>query len=193
MTKPQAGVMMTRPDTAPEMRLSTVGRPLASHSVNIQLSAPAAAQICGRGEPPSGAGGVRMWQDLAGCGRMWQDLAGCGRMWQDVAGSGRRWQDLAGCGRIWQDLAGSGRARAWSGLSGRAWVTAMANPALPPAVTAEPALQPNLRAEADSGGGQGGQERMSVIVRRQPPFLLRPLLAAKGRLEKGKCSSEGGL
>src|SRR3954449_6879518 len=42
-TKPEAGVMATRPPTAPEMMPSTLGLPLAIHSANIQARAAAAA------------------------------------------------------------------------------------------------------------------------------------------------------
>src|SRR5258706_11016591 len=45
-TKPDAGVIATRPATAPEARPSTLGLPFAAHSVNIQASAAAAVQIC---------------------------------------------------------------------------------------------------------------------------------------------------
>ena len=45
-TKPDAGVMATRPATAPEMMPSTLGLPLSTHSVNIQASAAAAVAIC---------------------------------------------------------------------------------------------------------------------------------------------------
>src|SRR5215469_16951277 len=45
-TKPDAGVIATRPATAPEMQPSTDGLPLASHSANIQASAAAAVAIC---------------------------------------------------------------------------------------------------------------------------------------------------
>src|SRR3569832_203969 len=67
-TKPDAGVMATRPATAPEQMPSSDGVPRSIHSTNIQVSAAVAVAIC---------------------------------------------------------------------------VTAMAMPALPPAVTAEPALKPN--------------------------------------------------
>src|SRR5215475_14106692 len=45
-TKPDAGVIATRPATAPEMQPSTEGFPLAIHSANIQPSAAAAVAIC---------------------------------------------------------------------------------------------------------------------------------------------------
>src|SRR6201996_7301965 len=45
-TKPEAGVMATRPATAPEMMPSTDGLPLAIHSANIQPRAAAAVAIC---------------------------------------------------------------------------------------------------------------------------------------------------
>ena len=45
-TKPEAGVIATRPATAPEMAPSTDGLPLAIHSANIQPSAAAAVAIC---------------------------------------------------------------------------------------------------------------------------------------------------
>src|SRR3990170_2816531 len=44
-TKPEAGVIATRPATAPEAAPSTVGLPRLSHSVNIQPSAAAAAPV----------------------------------------------------------------------------------------------------------------------------------------------------
>src|SRR5262252_3642255 len=44
-TKPDAGVMATRPATAPEAAPSTVGLPRVLHSVNIQPSAAAAAAV----------------------------------------------------------------------------------------------------------------------------------------------------
>src|ERR1700761_4381659 len=44
-TKPDAGVIATRPATAPEMQPSTEGLPLAIHSANIQASAAAAGAI----------------------------------------------------------------------------------------------------------------------------------------------------
>src|SRR6266481_3514474 len=45
-TKPEAGVIATRPATAPEAMPSTLGLPFAAHSVNIQASAAAAVAIC---------------------------------------------------------------------------------------------------------------------------------------------------
>ena len=45
-TKPEAGVMATRPATAPEMMPSTLGLPRPIHSANIQASAAAAVAIC---------------------------------------------------------------------------------------------------------------------------------------------------
>src|SRR3954464_770330 len=45
-TKPEAGVMATRPATAPEIAPSTEGLPLATHSANIQPNAAAAVAIC---------------------------------------------------------------------------------------------------------------------------------------------------
>src|SRR5512134_672964 len=44
-TKPAAGVMATRPATAPEAAPRTVGLPRELHSVNIQPSAAAAAAV----------------------------------------------------------------------------------------------------------------------------------------------------
>src|SRR6201994_3268478 len=44
--KPEAGVMATRPATAPEMAPSTDGLPLTIHSANIQPSVAAAVAIC---------------------------------------------------------------------------------------------------------------------------------------------------
>src|SRR5471032_2739188 len=44
-TKPEAGVIATRPATAPDAMPSTLGLPLVSHSVNIQASAAAAVAI----------------------------------------------------------------------------------------------------------------------------------------------------
>ena len=41
-TKPEAGVIATRPATAPEAAPSTLGLPLTIHSANIQASAAAA-------------------------------------------------------------------------------------------------------------------------------------------------------
>src|ERR1035437_10722934 len=45
-TKPEAGVIATRPATAPEMAPRTDGLPLVIHSANIQLSAAPAVAIC---------------------------------------------------------------------------------------------------------------------------------------------------
>src|ERR1700742_1907918 len=45
-TKPEAGVMATRPATAPEITPSTDGLPLVIHSANIQPRAAAAVAIC---------------------------------------------------------------------------------------------------------------------------------------------------
>src|SRR5271157_5345643 len=45
-TKPEAGVIATRPATAPEMMPSTDGFPLVTHSAIIQASAAAAVAIC---------------------------------------------------------------------------------------------------------------------------------------------------
>ncbi|CAB3775357.1 hypothetical protein LMG29542_08739 [Paraburkholderia humisilvae] len=45
-TKPEAGVIATRPATAPDTMPSTDGLPLAIHSANIQLSAAIAVAIC---------------------------------------------------------------------------------------------------------------------------------------------------
>src|ERR1700675_5194671 len=45
-TKPEAGVMATRPATAPEAMPSTLGLPLLTHSANIQPSAAAAVANC---------------------------------------------------------------------------------------------------------------------------------------------------
>src|SRR3569832_1143417 len=45
-TKPEAGVMATRPATAPEAMPSTLGLPWLSHSLNIQARAAAAVAIC---------------------------------------------------------------------------------------------------------------------------------------------------
>jgi hypothetical protein len=45
-TKPAAGVMATRPATAPEMAPSTLGLPLIIHSANTQESTAAAAATC---------------------------------------------------------------------------------------------------------------------------------------------------
>src|SRR6185437_16643245 len=45
-TKPDAGVIATRPATAPEQMPSTLGLPLIAHSVNIQARAAAAVARC---------------------------------------------------------------------------------------------------------------------------------------------------
>ena len=45
-TKPDAGVIATRPATAPEAMPSTDGLPLAIHSVNIHASAATAVASC---------------------------------------------------------------------------------------------------------------------------------------------------
>src|SRR5580704_5168713 len=45
-TKPEAGVIATRPATAPEAAPSALGLPLEIHSANIQASAAAAVAIC---------------------------------------------------------------------------------------------------------------------------------------------------
>src|SRR5580700_11930212 len=45
-TKPDAGVMATRPATAPDAMPSTLGLPLPTHSANIQPSAAAAVANC---------------------------------------------------------------------------------------------------------------------------------------------------
>src|ERR1700675_3065429 len=45
VTKPAAGVIATRPATAPEAAPSTVGLPRELHSVSIQPSAAAAAAV----------------------------------------------------------------------------------------------------------------------------------------------------
>ncbi len=45
-TKPEAGVMATKPATAPEAMPRTLGLPLLAHSANIQLRAAAAVAIC---------------------------------------------------------------------------------------------------------------------------------------------------
>src|ERR1700733_810749 len=45
-TKPEAGVIATRPATAPEQIPRTLGLPLAIHSTNIQPNAAAAVAIC---------------------------------------------------------------------------------------------------------------------------------------------------
>src|SRR5437762_875769 len=44
-TNPEAGVIATRPATAPDAAPSTVGLPRLAHSVNIQLRAAAAAAV----------------------------------------------------------------------------------------------------------------------------------------------------
>src|SRR3989338_3481464 len=49
-TKPEAGVIATRPATAPEAAPSTVGLPRLVHSVNIQPPAAAAAAVLVAGE-----------------------------------------------------------------------------------------------------------------------------------------------
>src|SRR5215475_7386316 len=46
LTKPEAGVIATRPATAPEMMPSTDGLPRVIHSANIQASAAAAVANC---------------------------------------------------------------------------------------------------------------------------------------------------
>src|SRR2546423_13422338 len=46
MTKPDAGVIATRPATAPEAMPSTLGFPLTAHSMNIQARAAAAVALC---------------------------------------------------------------------------------------------------------------------------------------------------
>jgi len=46
ITKPDAGVMATKPATAPEAMPSTLGFPLTVHSMNIQARAAAALAIC---------------------------------------------------------------------------------------------------------------------------------------------------
>src|SRR5260370_34446402 len=46
LTKPEAGVIATRPATAPEMIPSTDGLPRVIHSANIQVSAAAAVANC---------------------------------------------------------------------------------------------------------------------------------------------------
>src|SRR5581483_7709063 len=45
-TKPEAGVIVPRPATAPEIMPSTDGLPRVHHSRNIQVSAPADAARC---------------------------------------------------------------------------------------------------------------------------------------------------
>ncbi len=44
-TKPEAGVIATRPATAPEMMPRTLGLPLIAHSTNIQVKAAVAVAI----------------------------------------------------------------------------------------------------------------------------------------------------
>src|ERR1019366_2092398 len=46
LTKPDAGVIATKPATAPEMPPSTLGLPVLSHSAASQVSAAAAAPKC---------------------------------------------------------------------------------------------------------------------------------------------------
>src|SRR6476646_627069 len=46
LTKPDAGVIATRPATAPDAIPSTDGLPFASHSVNIHASAATAVANC---------------------------------------------------------------------------------------------------------------------------------------------------
>src|SRR6476469_2065325 len=45
-TKPDAGVMATRPATAPEQIPTTVGLPFSAHSTSIQVKAATAVAIC---------------------------------------------------------------------------------------------------------------------------------------------------
>ena len=45
-TKPAAGVIQTKPATAPEAVPSTLGLPRSSHSYKAQATAPAAAEKC---------------------------------------------------------------------------------------------------------------------------------------------------
>src|SRR5215468_10459228 len=45
-TKPEAGVIATRPATAPEQMPTTVGFPLSPHSTSIQVKAATAVAIC---------------------------------------------------------------------------------------------------------------------------------------------------
>src|SRR5690242_15977980 len=45
-TKPEAGVMVPRPATAPEIMPSTDGLPRLDHSIAVQVSAPAQADRC---------------------------------------------------------------------------------------------------------------------------------------------------
>src|ERR1700722_7029241 len=46
-TKPEAGVMATRPATPPEQMPTTVGLPFSDHSTNIQVKAATAGEIWG--------------------------------------------------------------------------------------------------------------------------------------------------
>src|SRR5687767_6477431 len=46
VTNPEAGVMVARPATIPEAAPRTLGLPFKSHSVSVQLNAPAAAEKC---------------------------------------------------------------------------------------------------------------------------------------------------
>src|SRR6202045_688131 len=46
ITNPEAGVIATKPATAPEAMPSTLGLPLTVHSMNIQATAAAAVAIC---------------------------------------------------------------------------------------------------------------------------------------------------
>src|SRR5215831_1685649 len=46
VTKPEAGVIATRPATAPDAAPSMVGLPVLSHSANIQPSAAKDAAVC---------------------------------------------------------------------------------------------------------------------------------------------------
>src|SRR5215468_8755590 len=46
LTKPDAGVIATRPATAPEQMPITVGLPFSAHSTNIQVKAATAVAIC---------------------------------------------------------------------------------------------------------------------------------------------------
>src|SRR5215469_9081330 len=45
-TKPEAGVMATRPATAPEQMPTTVGLPRCAHSTSIQVKPATAVAIC---------------------------------------------------------------------------------------------------------------------------------------------------
>src|ERR1700749_2707691 len=56
-TKPDAGVIATRPATAPEIMPSTLGFLAMIHSMNIQPSAAAAVAICVAAAGDGGAGG----------------------------------------------------------------------------------------------------------------------------------------